>query len=59
MSYLPMDYSKPLWNVYEPVHCWRNYVTEDLQDLWPTFTEQQKIALALCFEDLASREEYE
>lgn len=58
-DYLPSDYDKPLWEVYERVHCWRNHVTEDIQDLWPTFSNQQKIALDICFQDMASAEEWE
>ncbi len=38
-------------------HEWRNYVDGDLRDMWNSFTEQQKIAIADNAQRIADQEE--
>lgn len=35
----------PQWNQAQQVHDWRNYISQRVQDLWHTFTDEQKFAL--------------
>jgi hypothetical protein len=55
----PADWDQPKWFEYERVHGWRNYVNEELQAEWPTFTGRQKIILSSNFDDLAGRENWD
>lgn len=41
------------------VHEWRNYISEEVRALWPTFNDEQKIAIARSADDLAGREEWD
>ncbi|MBT0725452.1 recombinase RecA [Rosenbergiella sp. S61] len=40
-------------------HNWKNYVSEELRKAWHTFTDEQKIMLGKCFEEIAYEEEWE
>lgn len=57
MRNTPEDYIEPKWEEYEKVHGWRNYVSDRIKRLWPTFTLQQQAALAENFQELANEEE--
>lgn len=35
----------PNWRNTHKVHDWRNYISEEVRNMWETFNEQQKIAL--------------
>lgn len=41
------------------VHDWRNYVSDRVQALWPTFTHEQRVAIALQAAENASCEHWE
>lgn len=55
----PKDWEEPTWHFYEKVHGWRNYVSEEIQDNWDTFSNEQKQMLARYFDEIASREEWD
>ena len=55
----PHDYSDPDWNDDSRVHNWRNYIGRSLRSLWPTFTDEQKAAIAENADDIAGREEWD
>lgn len=61
-SYLPddtpKDYLDPQWDKAGRVHEWKNYISEEVQAMWPTFTPEVRAALARQAEDNASREEW-
>jgi hypothetical protein len=41
------------------VHDWRNYIYDELANLWETFTPIQKLAIARNAQVIADREEWE
>lgn len=43
---LPLDWEYPDWDVYDRVHGWRNYISLGVSELWNSFNEEQKKALA-------------
>lgn len=49
----------PDWDKAGRVHDWRNYVNQELRDLWPTFTEEQRQAIKQNADEIASCEEWE
>ncbi len=50
---------RPAWDEAGRVHDWRNHVGEGVRDLWPTFTPEQRVALALDADERASNEEWD
>jgi hypothetical protein len=56
---MPHDWEFPDWDKVNRVHNWHNYVSEEVQTLWPTFNNQQKQALAAGFEDVSLNEEWD
>lgn len=40
------DHVSPDWVNVHRVHDWRNHISEDVQEMWQTFTEPQKLAIA-------------
>lgn len=56
----PYDWLNPQWTSrsHDP-HNWHAYVTEEVRVLWLTFDEKQRKALATCFNEIASNEEWE
>jgi len=59
MDYTPNDWAAPDWASAGRVHEWKNYVSEEVQSMWGTFTDVQKQALARQAEDNASKEEWD
>jgi hypothetical protein len=55
---LEMEWDEPDWGAGGKVHNWRNYVTEKVRALWPTFTEQRQ-ALYEQADEIAGREEWD
>jgi hypothetical protein len=55
----PRDYREPEWTRTDRVHNWRNYISEEVQVAWPTFTPEQQAMLARQAEEQASREEWD
>lgn len=43
---LPADWQQPNWREENKVHNWRNHVSDEVRELWPTFSDLQKKALA-------------
>lgn len=41
------------------VHNWKNYISSDLQEMWDTFTLEQKTALIANAEDIAGKENWD
>lgn len=58
-KYLREKASDPRWSEATKVHDWRNHVPERIQELWSTFTDEQRIALVEWADELAGREEWE
>lgn len=56
---LPPDWRNPEWHIKDKVHNWRNYVSEEIENMWQTFSDEQKKALAECFDSAADREEWD
>ena len=57
--YTPPDYSSPEWSKRTRVHDWRNYISEEVREMWHTFTDEQKAALARQANIEASMENWE
>lgn len=55
----PEDWKNPKWDEYWKCHNWRNHVSEEIAEIWDTFTDAQKIVLASHFQQLANGEEWE
>jgi hypothetical protein len=53
------DYLNPKWINTTRVHDWRNYISDDLRDIWDTFTDKQKEIIAKNADDQASNEHWE
>jgi hypothetical protein len=52
----PPDALRPEWHKKSRVHNWRNYATEGLEEIWPTFTPLQKVILAHALQERADME---
>lgn len=60
MLIIPNDWEQPFWrNQSSAPHDWHNYVSAEVKNLWSTFSVTQKQALASCFDEIASREEWD
>ena len=55
----PRDYLSPNWEDDDRVHNWRNYIHEEVQAMWDTFTPAQKAALARQADEMASNEHWD
>lgn len=55
-DYLKEQALSPEWERATKVHDWRNYASEDIQRLWPTFNEEQKFAIVDMLDALAGQE---
>lgn len=57
------DYDKPwavpCWSDAGRIHDWRNYVSKKVQDLWPSFSDEQKEALYEQADEQAGQEHWE
>ncbi|HDX8688641.1 TPA: hypothetical protein RQO41_002862 [Klebsiella michiganensis] len=40
-------------------HDWKKYVSEEVMAIWGDFSVSQRMALGRCFDDIASREEWD
>lgn len=49
----------PRWHEATRVHDWRNYVTRTVREMWDTFTDEQKIAIAEMADAQASAENWD
>lgn len=56
----PSDYLEPKWDVPRPrVHQWTTYISDELREMWPTFTPEQRAAIARNAAAIASDEEWD
>ena len=57
----PTDHLQPNWAeyVFRIPHEWRNYISNELADMWDTFTPLQKAALARQAQSQADNEEWD
>lgn len=55
------DYLYPEWASRDTntPHDWTKYVSEEVREDWENFSESQRMALGRCFDDIASREEWD
>jgi hypothetical protein len=53
------DPIEPDWDGAGKVHDWRNYITDKVRTLWPTFSRSQKIAIAEMAQERAEAEEWD
>jgi len=59
MDETPKDYAAPYWDIYERVHGWRNYISDEVQAAWNTFTDAQKAMIARQAEGQANLEDWD
>ncbi len=55
----PSDWQSPEWDEEDKVHNWRNYISEEVQEMWDTFTDVQKQALARQAQSEADNEDWD
>lgn len=55
----PSDYAVPDWSNDSRVHEWKNYISKELRQMWGTFSDMQKAALARNAQECADREEWD
>lgn len=55
----PQEFLDPVWEEGSRVHNWRNYIGEDLQEIWQSFTYTQKLKIAENAQMIADREHWE
>lgn len=55
----PDDYYSPDWQSGGRVHEWKNYISEELQAMWVTFTDAQRAAIARSAQINASAEDWD
>ena len=58
-DYLKEQALNPKWHESWRVHDWRNYVGGKVKEIWETFTEEQKLAIAEYADEQASNENWE
>ena len=56
---MPRDTLKPEWHNVHKAHDWKNYVTDDLKNVWSTFSQIQTILIAEALQKIADAEEWE
>lgn len=44
--YTPEDFLDPKWESATRVHEWKNYISDEVRDMWGEFTGRQRAALA-------------
>ncbi|EAA8198908.1 hypothetical protein GI075_23410 [Salmonella enterica] len=53
------DWKHPDFSAVGGPHNWRNYITPQLKNAWPTFTDWQKKVIAHALDDAALHEEWD
>jgi len=59
MTATPQDWDAPEWANAYCVHEWKNYISTEVQQIWHSFTDYQKKAIARQAEENAEREEWD
>lgn len=49
----------PDWGNIGRVHDWRNYISQELAQIWQTLTDEQKILIAQNADEQASNEDWD
>jgi len=55
----PIDYQKPNWQMCSRVHDWKNYISEQMVEIWDTFSDYQKSIIAINADKIAQLEEWD
>jgi len=55
----PSDIMHPDWVHKQKIHDWKNHVPAEIQEIWNTFSRQQKKILATCAQEKADEEEWD
>lgn len=53
------EYEFPKWEEAGRVHDWRNYISDELQGMWESFTPEQRRAIGRNAQGIADNEEWE
>jgi hypothetical protein len=60
---VPNDYREPDFAEHDKrltsVHCWLTYITPAMQEIWPTFSDEQKAIIAASAQETADAEDWE
>lgn len=56
---VPNDFISPNWKAMNRVHEWKNYISEEIQALWDSFSLVQKLEIAKEAQHRASQEDWE
>lgn len=51
-----VEFINPHWAGAEKVHDWRNYASEQLKNIWSTFSDEQKRVVAETLQETADKE---
>lgn len=55
----PDDFENPYWDDDARIHEWKNYVSEEVRILWPTFSKELKAVLARQSHAMAALEHWD
>lgn len=53
---VPSDWVNPCWGEEQRMHNWRNYAGNTMQEIWPTFSVEQKQVISERLANIASNE---
>lgn len=56
---VPENFRNPDFSKTQKCHDWRNHVGAATQEIWATFTDEQKAAIAVDAESRANNEEWD
>jgi hypothetical protein len=56
---VPKDYLQPNWNGKTRIYEWKNYISQDQQAMWDTYSDCQKASLAMNANKKAMSESWE
>jgi hypothetical protein len=56
---IPKDYLQPNWNAKNRIYEWKNYIPQEQQAIWNTFSDRQKATLAKEADKKAMMESWE
>jgi hypothetical protein len=59
MRNIPDNATNPDWENKTRVHDWRNYASQQLQDMWPSLHPPQMEIIAETLQDIADNEEWD
>ena len=56
---IPEDWESPDWGNASAGYDWKNYTGESMRELWPTFTNEQKKAIAHDLQETSLHENWD